>query len=333
MLQTDQTQPVPPRGVEPLRRRTMLPSWLISAVLHFLVLLLAVVLPLWSTPRRGFVAERTAEVGIVLKHQEGDDQYYEGRGDTAAADLAAGAATDAGNIGELLSDPPAADPTSKLPSSMAVLGPGALEGGRVGTAMGADAGHRGGGLSGEGKGSTSVFGVQAEGYRFAYVFDRSGSMEGSPLESARSQLIASLKSLQDTHQFQIIFYNDRVRRFSPTGEPNRLFFATQRNKNLAAKFIGSIIASGSTDHEQALMLAVNLQPDVIFFLTDADPPRLWPTQLAKIHRRAAGITIHAIEFGFGPQSEDNNFLVKLARDNGGKHGYVDISERRRVPRQ
>jgi hypothetical protein len=288
--------------------------------------MLAVGLPFWSAPRRGAVAERTAEVGIVLKHQQGDDQYYESRDEAEAADLALPAATDAATLDQLLSDQPSTDPSTELPSSLPVIGPGALEGGAVGTAIDADTGPQGSGHPGEGMGRTSVFGIPGEGYRFAYVFDRSGSMVGRPLQAAKAQLIASLESLDDNHQFQIIFYNDRVRRFSPTGEPNRLFFATERNKNLAAKFIGSITAESGTDHEQALMLAINLRPDVIFFLTDADEPKLWPGQLAKIERRAAGITIHAIEFGFGPQSDPRNFLVRLARDNGGKHGYVDISK-------
>lgn len=93
---------------------------------------------------------------------------------------------------------------------------------------------------------------------------------------------------------------------------------------MALKFIRGITADGSTEHEVALVAAVKLQPDVIFFLTDADEPKLWPRQLEKIRRMAAGITIHAIEFGFGPQTDSNNFLVRLARDNGGKHGYVNI---------
>ncbi len=326
------SRPPPNRGVDPLQRRAALLSWLMSPVLHVvLLLILAVGAALWSTPRRGAVAQRTANVGIVLKHQHADDQYYEGRDGHGGADLDLTAPTDPGAVNQILSEQPPTDPSSQLPPSLAVIGPGALQGGAVGTAIDADTGPRGSGLAGGGKGRTSVFGIRAEGHKFAYVFDRSGSMEGTPLKAAKAELIASLKSLQDTHQFQIVFYNNQVFRFSPTGQPNRLFFANQRNKNLAAKFIGSIIASGGTDHEQALTLAINLQPDVIFFLTDADEPKLWPGQLAKIKRRAAGITIHAIEFGFGPQSDPNNFLVRLARDNGGNHGYVDISKR--LPQQ
>ena len=74
------------------------------------------------------------------------------------------------------------------------------------------------------------------------------------------------------------------------------------------------------------MRAITLHPDVLFFLTDADQPVLSTGQLYEIRRRAAGITIHAIELGFGPQGDSNNFLVKLARQNGGEHVYVDVSK-------
>jgi hypothetical protein len=208
---------------------------------------------------------------------------------------------------------------------LAVIGPGALQGEGVATASGAADGPHGIGRSLGGKARTAVFGVPGEGYKFVYVFDRSASMEHrGALGAAQAELIASLKSLERTHQFQIIFYNEEPKRFNPTGNPNRLCFATERNKTLAARFIDGIVAFGSTDREKALMAAIKLQPDVIFLLSDAEP-RLSPGQLDKIKRRAAGITINVIEFGFGPQQEPNNFLVKLARDNGGRHGYVDLS--------
>jgi hypothetical protein len=65
---------------------------------------------------------------------------------------------------------------------------------------------------------------------------------------------------------------------------------------------------------------------VIFFLTDADEPRMTTQQLAHIARSNHGTTINAIEFGFGKQNETDNFLVRLARQNGGQHVYVDVSQ-------
>jgi hypothetical protein len=64
---------------------------------------------------------------------------------------------------------------------------------------------------------------------------------------------------------------------------------------------------------------------VIFFLTDADEPRMTTQQLARIAHMNQGTSINAIEFGYGAQSEADNFLVRLARQNCGKHVYVDVS--------
>ena len=144
---------------------------------------------------------------------------------------------------------------------------------------------------------------------------------------SRPNCSESLKNLDTVHQFQIIFYNERPVVFNPTGTPGRLAFATEQNKQRAVRFIDSITADGGTAHEDALKLAIRLQPDVIFFLTDADDPKLTPAQLEKIRHLAAGIIINAIEFGPGPKPAGDSFLAELARQNGGGYAYVDISKR------
>jgi len=181
----------------------------------------------------------------------------------------------------------------------------------------------------EGKARTGMFGVESEGYKFVFVIDRSASMGGSgqaALSAAKAELLASLKNLAQVHQFQIIFYNERPTAFNPTGDPRRALFATERNKALAAEFVESILPFDGTQHYDAVMLALRLRPDVIFLLTDADDPKLTPAQLDRINRMAGGITINAVEFGTGPQADAENFLVRLARENGGKHAYVDLTK-------
>ena len=182
----------------------------------------------------------------------------------------------------------------------------------------------------DGKARTSLFGLVGEGYKFVYVFDRSGSMGGdgrNSLRALKAELLRSLKNLDTVHQFQIIFYNEHARLFNPSGEPGHLAFATDANKQRAVRFIESITAEGGTNHEEALRAAIRLRPDVIFFLTDADDPKLTPGQLEKIRSLAAGIIINAIEFGPGPQPAEASFLADLARQNGGGYVYVDVSKR------
>jgi hypothetical protein len=182
-----------------------------------------------------------------------------------------------------------------------------------------------------GIGRTSLFGLTGEGYKFVYVIDRSGSMGGQStqaLRTAKAELIRSFKRLDRVHQFQIIFYNERPVVFNPTGTPGRLAFATDANKERAVRFLDTISANGGTAHEDALRAAIRLRPDVIFFLTDADDPRLSPAQLAKIRHLAAGIIINSIEFGSRPKPAGTSFLDTLAAQNAGKYAYIDISKRK-----
>jgi len=182
---------------------------------------------------------------------------------------------------------------------------------------------------GGGKVRTGLFGVYGEGYKFVYAFDRSGSMGGSgrtSLRAVKAQLTASLKQLDSVHQFQIIFYNERPLLFNPTGTPGRLVFATEQNKSAALKFLDTVEAEGGTEHEEALRMACALRPDVIFFLTDGDEPRLTPQQLERIERWTAGIRLNVIEFGPGPKPEGQSFLVKLAHQSGGDYVYVDATK-------
>ena len=128
---------------------------------------------------------------------------------------------------------------------------------------------------GGGKAKTYVFGVPGEGRKFVYVFDRSSSMndfDGRPIKAAKNQLLKSLKDLGQLHQFQIIFYNKKSRILNE--HDPRILFANDQNKEMARRFVLGMEAFGGTDHMQALNLAINMRPDVIFFLTDAAEPSL-----------------------------------------------------------
>jgi hypothetical protein len=186
---------------------------------------------------------------------------------------------------------------------------------------------RSGTPGGTGYATTSVFGVEGKGNKFVYLFDRSASMEGAPLSAAKKQLLQSLKALESVHQFQIIFFNSRTQVFDATIGGRRVAFASDRNKQLAANFVGGITADGGTDRMVALREAIGFAPNVIFFLSDADDPMSAGelAEIAKLNERVQA-AICVIEFGRGPAPGKDNFLMQLARQSGGKYGYVDTTK-------
>lgn len=172
-----------------------------------------------------------------------------------------------------------------------------------------------------------VFGVEGAGNKFVYLFDRSASMEGSPLAAAKWELIKSLESIDELQQFHVIFFNQRIHSFDITAGSRRIAFGTDRNKKLAARFIKNITADGGTARFPALKYALALQPNVIFFLTDSVDPMSSKemTDIARINERI-GAQICVIEFGADDKPPKRNFLTELARGSNGQYGYVNVAK-------
>lgn len=308
----------------PSNRRTI-PAWGLSAIFHFvLVLILA-----WAIQP---VARGTTEVservgGIVLVNNLPNrppvytDQNSESESDSSSADSAAAIAGALPHLNELDESLP-----DFLPSEADLGNLGAELGKSIDGADGFIDGVKEGYKEGVSQDvTTEVFGIKGTGTKFVYAFDRSGSMEspgGRPLAAAKSQLLSSLETLGPKQQFQIIFYNDFPRAFTPNGRKAQLMFATDANKRAARKFVAGISGGGGTHHLSALKMAVDFGPDVVFFLTDADDPLTSDSELDTIDRfnRNAAV-IHAIEFGTNRNSSSRSFLKTLARRNGGQYVF------------
>jgi hypothetical protein len=161
-----------------------------------------------------------------------------------------------------------------------------------------------------------------------FVIDCSTSMANdNAMRTAKAALVASLQSLTESQQFQIVFYNNTPSLMKlRNGRPGEMAFATEVNKTFARQYIAGIEPDLGTDHVPALKLALRLGPEVIFFLTDADEPQISPGELDELRRLNQGRTrIHTIEFGRGAELGENiNFLKKLARQNGGTYRYHDV---------
>ncbi len=310
-----------------MQSRRPVSAWMMSLVMHCaLVVLLGVT---WRMIPKGAAIESDRQVGIVLVHeQQGKREYTDPNADDSAHDQSTASAISEAMPGD--GEVPA-DLSEVLPGASQVTAGGLAESIMDATKLTGDGSQRRGGKE-EGT-STEVFGITGVGTKFVYVFDRSGSMEnfsGRPLRAAKMELNRSLDDLDSVHQFQIIFYNNDPEIFKLAGRAELIWGETE-NKLSAKAFVDGIRARGGTEHVAALTMALAMGPDVVFFLTDADQPKLTFSELLKIRQMNRGSTIHAIEFGSGPQLEADNFLMKLARQNGGQHAYVDVRRLRDAP--
>jgi hypothetical protein len=311
-------------------RRTV-PAWGLSLALHLVVMLLlaALVRPNPSPP----AADPTAEGGIVLVRRSAEQtEYFDEESELAdALQAAAPAATGAEAAVTPLPAPdaPPLDLAGVLPQTGPLVGMGDVASAlpSVGELTAGGTGNAGNVPRGATR--TQVFGLQGEGNKFLYIFDRSGSMGGyggRPLAASKRELLASLADLGPTHQFQIIFYNQEPAVFNPGGRTPSLMWGDERSKGLAREFVQRIQAAGGTRHLPALALGLRLAPDVIFFLTDADEPQMTEEELKTVRERLnRGTVIHTVEFGEGPDPGKLNFIRRLAIENGGKSVYVDVS--------
>ncbi|MDR0327543.1 MAG: VWA domain-containing protein [Planctomycetaceae bacterium] len=189
-----------------------------------------------------------------------------------------------------------------------------------------------GNLSGET--TVQIFGTNGKGTKFMYVFDRSGSMESQPLRRAKDELIRSLDSLNDFHQFNIVFYSAPASEDDPGWRlwraGRKLIYASQSEKLNAVRFVDSITAEGGTRHFEPLSEAIRHRPDVIFFLTDGESQDdLTPVQLANIERANSvgkGTQINVIQFGSGGLTDSpSRVLRQLAEENNGQYQYVNVT--------
>lgn len=179
-----------------------------------------------------------------------------------------------------------------------------------------------------GPNSTSFMNIVSEGQSFVYVIDVSSSMDsGERLNLAKSQLKGSLRLLTPQQRFQILFYNEWVTTMKLRHPPEQnMYRATELSLLLAEREIDRVRPEGGTSHFKPLLEAVEIQPDVIYFLTDGDQPRPTATEMKRVEAaNRNGASIHVVEFGSGArESNEVSWLQLLAARSGGKYSYIPV---------
>ncbi len=305
-----------PAQILPNRR---IPAWLLSVCLHTLLFL--GMLFAFQAVQRGASEVENRAGGIVLVDITASSTEY----------LSEGEVNDNSSTANTEQSPPPLAAVNELPPDLPGLDSSALPITGVGDALaeslpGADSLVDGPAPNRQigGKITTEVFGIKGTGSKFVYVFDRSKSMEGfsaRPLLAAKQELIKSLQSLTNNHQFQIVFYNDGITVFKPDNL-NSMYYADEANKADAVGFVNGMQGDRGTDHLNALKYAFRLGPDVIFLLTDAEGGFTTAElrEASELNRSAA--IINAVEFG--ERRGGDHSLENLAKQSGGQYLFKDI---------
>jgi hypothetical protein len=232
------------------------------------------------------------------------------------------------SITTLLTDEPPRAPTAERPWQPS-LSPWALPAAHwtvadVLTAAGAPQVARSQGKGrGEGLGDgQGFFGLSPRrGRKIVYVVDNSRSMNHPHDSEAKTrfrrvkvELINSIWHMGPEQAFYIIFFSNKTHPMPAT----TLQAATPAAKQRYLEWAARMDAGGApTDPRQALELALNLKPDIIYFLTDGEFDKSVNRKLTRI--KQSRTAIHTFAFG---ERIGEAVLEKIARNNQGQYMYI-----------
>jgi VWA domain-containing protein len=175
-------------------------------------------------------------------------------------------------------------------------------------------GEADGSLSGA---SAEFFGIGGYGQTFVYVVDCSGSMsERNKFERAIYELLHSIEQLASDQRYFVIFYNDAAYPMD-ADEP---VLATEDEFARTRRWVSYVEPQGGTNPLPALLFAMSLQPDAIYFLSDGkfDPVTLQEVR-SQNRPKSKRIPIHAIAF---MERATEGLMRTIARNSGGEYRFV-----------
>ena len=121
------------------------------------------------------------------------------------------------------------------------------------------------------KSKATFFGAEAYGNRFVFVIDSSGSMRGPRWEALCRELIRALQSLSPDQEFFIISFDSSAHpMFGLVPQKEAFLTPTQVNVANVWSWLVSIQHGSSTLPATAVGIAMRLEPDAIFLLSDGE---------------------------------------------------------------
>jgi len=179
--------------------------------------------------------------------------------------------------------------------------------------------------SGNGIGGGGFFGHNPKAKKIVYVVDSSKSMNfphdsvgKTRLGRVKLELANAILAMDEKQEFFVIFFSD----FAIPMPARQLQFATPRSKKKYLSWVAKVPGVGTTEPLQALLLALRLQPDTIYFLTDGqfNPTivRTFNKAVEKTSQRQK-IVVNGICLG---NSEGEPVIRELTENNSGSYTFI-----------
>ncbi|MBU6335349.1 MAG: VWA domain-containing protein [Chloroflexi bacterium] len=169
--------------------------------------------------------------------------------------------------------------------------------------------------------TTSFFGARATGRRFAFIVDKSGSMQSQgKMRQAIEELLRSVRALPDFAQFRVCFFDTSNTLFPERG------FRKARAADLQqlGAWIERVRPFGGTTPAHAFeqVMSDAMPPDAIFFMTDGLIPQEDPDAIIRLASvSGALVPVHCVAFG---DAEAARQLQAIARATGGQYRFVPL---------
>lgn len=181
------------------------------------------------------------------------------------------------------------------------------------------------GGSGQFSGTAQFFGIEAQGSRFAFIVDVSGSMQGERIASLKRALADSVIGLLEHSYFVIIpFSSDAVPLMG-----TRWITASDRQKQSALSAISALTPSGGTNPIPAFEMVFDMKPrpDAIYFMTDGQlSAELEDRIVAVVDRMNRSgdrrSQIHCISF-LVRDRQTESLMRRIARLSGGSYTHIE----------
>jgi hypothetical protein len=176
----------------------------------------------------------------------------------------------------------------------------------------------------------AFLGTMAEGRRFFFICDNSGSMNGVKMVMLKNELATTLKSLKPESRFFITFFNSEAHPL-----PAKDWQQGERDVPKALAWVAKMGVGGDTNPQSAFEQAFRAKPapDVIFFMTDGQIPAHIPARVRKLNQQQKPkVVIHTLLLeARNPQAlmavglnGADVLLKQIAADSGGTYRQVVV---------